>query len=59
VPCPEGAAHRDEVRQFSELVRTDGVDFQSLTYQELLLRLARDQRGGHTAYVDYLAERYL
>ncbi len=59
VPCPEGAAHRDELRQFSELVRGDGVDFQSLTYQELLLRLVRDQRGGHTAYVDYLAERYL
>ncbi len=59
VPCPEGAIHRDEVRQFSAIVRADGEDFQTLTYQELLLRLARHQRTNHPAYVDYLCERYL
>ncbi|MCI0462774.1 MAG: hypothetical protein L0Z62_37985 [Gemmataceae bacterium] len=59
VPCPEGAAHRDEISRFGEVLRADGVDFQCLTYQEVILRLARDQRAGHPAYVDYLAERYL
>jgi hypothetical protein len=59
VPCPEGAAHREEIGRFGEILRADGVDFQCLTYQEAILRLARDQRAGHAAYVDYLAERYL
>ena len=59
VPCPEGATHRDEVSRFAEIARADGVDFQALTYQEVLLRLARDQCAAHPAYVDYLAERYL
>jgi len=59
VPFPEGAAHREELARFADVARADGIDFRTLTYQELILGLARGHRTGHTAYVDYLAERYL
>lgn len=53
-----GAKHREEVEEFSATVRADGVDFLHLTYQELIRRLT-PHREMHTAYVDYLCDRYL
>ncbi len=48
----------EEIAEFSKHMERDGVMFQSLTYQEVILSLARNQRVGHEAFVDYLAERY-
>lgn len=59
VPGPDGARHRAELDAFTEIAMQDGVDFQSLTYQELVLRLANKERASHGEYVDYLCERYL
>lgn len=56
---PEGVRHSEEVAEFSKIMAGDGVTFQSLTYQDVILSLARNQRVGHEAFVDYLAERYL
>lgn len=58
VPTPENRPHADEIERFAEAVRSDGVDFQPVTYQDVLLQLTR-HRDRHPAYLDYLAERYL
>lgn len=56
---PEAVRHADEIGEFAKVIGRDGVMFQSLTYQDVILSLAKHQRVGHEAIVDYLAERYL
>lgn len=55
----EGAVHRKEVEDFSEVVRSDGVEFHALSYQELIVRLCEQYRSGHERYIQYISERYL
>lgn len=55
----EGAKHREEIEYFSEITTKDCVSFISLTYQELITRLARDNRKEQSEYITYLTERYL
>lgn len=59
VPGPEAVKHTAEIAEFAALAARDGIAFQSLTYQDVILSLARTERGSHEAYVDYLAGRYL
>jgi len=59
VPGGKGCDHEKEAQRFSEVVRQDGVNFQTTTCQEIILNLAEQCRKDHTAYVDYLVERYL
>jgi hypothetical protein len=61
-----GAKHADEVDEFLAVARKDGVKVSALTYQDVIVHLLRDNRvlsessrGGHTAYLNYVAERYL
>jgi hypothetical protein len=58
VPFDAGYEHRVEVERFGEIVKKDGIGFKSLTYQELILRLAEKQNE-HREYINYLTERYL
>jgi len=53
-----GFRHRQEVEQFADIVRSDGVLFHAITYQELIVRLAQ-HREQHKDYVAYITERYL
>jgi hypothetical protein len=53
-----GFSHRQEVEQFTEVVRSDGVQFHAITYQELIVRLAQ-HREQHKDYVTYIKGRYL
>lgn len=56
----EGANHRDEIEEFSEVARADGIDFDAMTYQELILALSKEcGEQEHTDYIKYLSERYL
>ena len=55
----EGAAHRNEIDVFSGVVRSDGLKFHALTYQELILTLSKKHRDQHGEYIRYLTERYL
>ena len=55
----QGKRHQDEVLKFSEVTKTDGIKFHSLTYQELIVNLANKLRAEHADYVRYLTERYL
>jgi hypothetical protein len=47
VPGHEGATHRKEIESFSEVTKSDGVKFHSMSYQELILRLADEFRKDH------------
>ncbi len=59
VPCKESSRHAREIHEFAEIAMVDRIDFRAVTYQELILRLASEQRSAHQAYVDYLVDRYL
>ena len=55
----EGNRHRDEVNEFAEAAKVDGIMFHSLTYQEMICRMVSKLKPGHGPYVRYLTERYL
>jgi hypothetical protein len=58
VPGPEATQHAHEIRQFAQLTGECGLNFRSLTYQEMLQGVAAQRQTGHRQYVDYLMERY-
>jgi len=51
--------HRDEIDAFTEIALSDGIHFSSLSYQELIIEIAKEYRQEHPGYVKYLTERYL
>ena len=53
-----GFKHRQEIKVFSDVVRSDGVIFHETTYQDLIVRLAK-HRDAHSEYVTYITKRYL
>ena len=55
----EGKRHREEVGAFSVIAKGDGIKFHSLTYQELICKLANRFREEHPEYVQYVTSRYL
>lgn len=55
----QGKIHQDEVLTFTALAKNDGIMFHSLTYQELIAKLADKYRAGHGEYIRYLTGRYL
>lgn len=59
VPFDDGYRHRCEIEQFAEIVKRDGIIFQAITYQEVILNLAGEQHQTHQRYVDYIEDRYL
>ncbi len=54
-----GAIHRQEIEDFSNIVKEDDVRFHSMSYQELIVLLARDYRDEHGEYIQYITDRYL
>jgi len=55
----EGVIHRNEIEEFAKIAKADGVEFLSLSYQELIITLANQYRHTHSEYVDYITNRYL
>jgi hypothetical protein len=53
-----GFKHRKEVNEFSKIALSDGVLFHAITYQELIVSLAK-HREQHNKYIEYLTARYL
>jgi hypothetical protein len=58
VPGPEGVEHADEVEQFAQAVREDGIDFVPMTYQSLFQTLRKRTGSNDRQYFDYLSDRY-
>jgi hypothetical protein len=55
----DGKCHHEELARFAEAAKADGILFYSLTYQELIVRLAEKYHAAHAAYIQYLTARYL
>lgn len=54
-----GHQHRTEIEEIGDVLNDDSIAFTAITWQELILALARKHRQEHSKYVDYLVERYL
>lgn len=55
----EGCIHRKEIEAFTVVARSDGIKFHSLSYQELIVRLAKECGPEHKQYIKYITGRYL
>ncbi len=55
----ESFRHGGEIAIFSEIVKRDQILFHSLTYQELIIRLANRFSGTDKEYIEYITGRYL
>lgn len=55
----DGAAHREEIEQFAEIAKSDGIKFRHITYQEVIINLSKEFYVSNENYVDYLTDRYL
>ena len=54
----QGTKHRAEVEDFTNIAKSDGINFHGMTYQELITILDRRYRTEHTEYIKYLTDRY-
>lgn len=55
----DGYEHRKEIEQFAKIVKKDNVKFSHITYQEVIIKLAKEFYKWNKSYCDYLFERYL
>jgi len=55
----DGHIHQDEINKIKDIFQEDGLNFQSITYQELIVNLMKNNNEEHTEYINYIAERYL
>jgi len=51
--------HLKEIEQFAEVAKKDNINFKHITYQEVIIKLAKEFYGGNESYCDYLTIRYL
>lgn len=51
--------HRKEIETFSEVVKSDGIKFHALSYQDLIIKLSNEYRSEHKKYIRYISKRYL
>lgn len=62
VPGRGGCQHLDEIEKFSKIIRQDGINFQTLTWQDLIYSLYSNVDKSDPLMVDYVTEickRYL
>lgn len=55
----EGSRHKDEIDEFKKVTKADTIRFHSLSYQELIIKLAKEYRDSHADYIKYITSRYL
>ncbi|MHA1343492.1 MAG: hypothetical protein ACTSQG_05870 [Promethearchaeota archaeon] len=55
----ESAKHHMEIEEFIKVTKTDGIYFHAMSYQDLIIKLARKYRDTHGDYIDYISGRYL
>jgi len=56
---PESAKHHKEIEEFIKITKTDGIYFHAMSYQDLIIKLAKKYRNTHRDYIDYINGRYL
>jgi hypothetical protein len=55
----ESTKHHKEIEEFIKITKTDGIYFHAMSYQDLIIKLAKKYRDTHRDYIDYISERYL
>lgn len=56
---PESAKHHKEIDEFTKITKADGIYFHAMSYQDLIIKLAKNYRETHRDYIDYITGRYL
>jgi len=56
---PESAKHHKEIEEFIKITKTDDLYFHAMSYQDLIIKLAKNYRDTHRDYIDYITGRYL
>lgn len=56
---PESAKHHKEIEEFIRITKDDGIHFHAMSYQDLIIKLAKKYRDTHRNYIDYISGRYL
>ena len=56
---PESAKHHKEIEEFIKITKTDGIYFHAMSYQDLIIKLAKKYQNTHRDYIDYISGRYL
>ena len=56
---PESAKHHKEIEEFTKITKADGIYFHAMSYQDLIIKLAKNYRETHRDYIDYITGRYL
>ena len=56
---PESAKHHKEINEFTKITKEDGIHFHAMSYQDLIIKLAKNYRDTNRDYIDYISERYL
>lgn len=59
VPGNDGCQHRKEIKQFSDIAKSDNIKFHSTSYQELLIKMKNNLYVGNEKYINYMIDRYL
>jgi len=55
----EGYQHREEIKRFSDIAKSDDVKFHSISYQELLFKMKKELYDRNEKYINYMMDRYL
>ena len=56
---PESGIHHKEIDEFTEITKADNIYFHAMSYQDLIIKLAKKYRDTHKNYIDYITGRYL
>ena len=56
---PESETHHREINEFIKITKADGVYFHAMSYQDLIIKLAKNYRKLNRSYIDYITGRYL
>jgi hypothetical protein len=56
---PESAKHHKEIEEFVKTTKADRIYFHAMSYQDLIIKLAKNYRDIHRDYIDYISGRYL
>jgi ornithine carbamoyltransferase len=56
---PESAKYHKEIEKFIKITKADNIHFHAMSYQDLIIKLAKKYRGTDKNYIDYISGRYL
>lgn len=55
----DGSQHRNEIKKFANIAKSDKINFSSISYQEVIESMSSHYRAGNEKYINYISDRYL